>query len=150
MRAPSWWPSRGLWRHREFLRLWAAQIVSAFGSRITRTAIPVIAVALGLPATEIAVIAALQFGPAVLVALVAGGFVDRGRKRRMLVVADLVRAALVATLPIAAWTGTLGLGLLVTVAAGVGAASALFQIADHAYLPALIGRDQLVDGNAKL
>src|SRR2546423_516797 len=44
MRAPSWWPGGGLWRRREFLRLWAAQIVSAFGSRITRTALPVLAV----------------------------------------------------------------------------------------------------------
>jgi len=151
MPAPSWWPERGLWRHPEFLRLWAAQMVSAFGSRITRTALPILAVlALGRGDAALGVLAALQLGPAVAVALVAGGFVDRGSKRRILVAADLIRAALVGSLPVAAWLGHLTMAHIYVVAAGVGAATSLFRITDGAFLPALVGVAHLAEGNAKL
>jgi MFS family permease len=142
---------RGLWRHPDFLRLWAAQAISAFGSRITRTALPIIAVTtLGQPAVVLGVLAAMQLVPGVVLAMLAGGLVDRGRKRRILVTADLIRAALVASLTLAWALGTLSMLQVVIVGAGVGAASALFQITDLAYLPALIGRRRLVEGNAKL
>jgi Major Facilitator Superfamily len=151
MPAPTWWPEGGLWRHPEFLRLWAAQMVSAFGSRITRTALPILAVlALGRGDAALGVLAALQLGPAVAVALVAGGLVDRGAKRRILVAADLVRAVLVASLPIAAWLGHLTMIHIYVVAAGVGAATSLFRITDGAFLPALVGIPYLAEGNAKL
>lgn len=143
--------ARGLWRHADFLRLWAAQIVSAFGSRITRTALPVIAVTtLHESEAMLGVLAATQLIPGVILAMVAGGFVDRGRKRRILIAADLIRAALVASLTLAAAFGVLSIWQVVIVGASVGAASALFQITDVAYLPALIGRRQLAEGNAKL
>src|SRR5690348_1687787 len=142
---------RGLWRHPDFLRLWAAQAISAFGSRITRTALPIIAVTtLGQPAVVLGVLAAMQLVPGVVLAMLAGGLVDRGRKRRILVTADLIRAGLVASLTLAWALGTLSMVQVVIVGAGVGAASALFQITDLAYLPALIGRRRLVEGNAKL
>jgi predicted MFS family arabinose efflux permease len=142
---------RGLWRHADFLRLWAAQIVSAFGSRITRTALPIIAVStLEESALMVAVLAAIQLVPGVILAMVAGGFVDRGRKRRILIAADIARGVLVGSLTVAWELGFLSIAQVVIVGAGVGAASALFQITDVAYLPALIGRRQLVEGNAKL
>jgi MFS family permease len=141
----------GLWRHADFLRLWAAQAISAFGSRITRTALPIIAVTtLDQPEAMIGLLAALQLAPGVVLAMMAGGFVDRSRKRRILVAADLIRAALVASLTLAWALGALSMVQVVLVGAGVGAASALFQITDVAYLPALIGRRLLVEGNAKL
>jgi MFS family permease len=142
---------RGLWDHTDFLRLWAAQAISAFGSRITRTALPIIAVTtLGQPEAVLGVLAAMQLAPGVVLAMMAGGFVDRGGKRRILIAADLIRAALVASLTLAWALGALSMLQVVLVGAGVGAASALFQITDVAYLPALIGRRRLVDGNAKL
>jgi Transmembrane secretion effector len=142
---------RGLWRHADFLRLWSAQVVSAFGSRITRTALPIIAVTtLQQSEAVIGVLAAMQLVPGVILAMVAGGFVDRGRKRRILIAADLIRAALVASLTLAWALGALTMIQVVLVGAGVGAASALFQITDVAYLPSLIGRRLLVEGNAKL
>ncbi len=151
MPAPSWWPERGLWRHPEFLRLWAAQIVSAFGSRITRTALPVLAVlALSQGDTALGALSALTWGPAVAVALVVGGHVDRGSKRGILIACDLFRAALVASLPVAAWLGALTMVHVYIVAAGVGAASSLFRITDGAFLPVLVGTPHLADGNAKL
>src|SRR5262245_37631060 len=141
----------GLWGHADFLRLWAAQAISAFGSRITRTALPIIAVTtLGQPEAVIGVLAAMQLAPGVLLAMVAGGFVDRGRKRKILIAADVIRAALVASLTLSWAFGALTMLQVVVVGAAVGAASALFQITDVAYLPTLIGRRRLVEGNAKL
>lgn len=144
-------PPASLWRHPDFLRLWAAQAISAYGSRITRTALPIIAVkTLGEPESMLGVLAALQFAPGVALAVFAGGVVDRSRKRRVLIAADLVRAALVASLTLAWALGALSMLHVLLVGAGVGAASAVFQIADVAYLPALVGRGQLAEGNARL
>jgi MFS family permease len=144
-------PDRDLWHHAGFRRLWAAQAISAFGSRITRTALPIIAVTtLGQPEVIVGVLAAMQLAPGVVLAMIAGGFVDRGRKRQILIASDLIRAALVASLTLAWAIGALSMLQVVLVGAGVGAASALFQITDIAYLPVLIGRRQLASGNAKL
>ena len=70
---------RGLWGHPDFLRRWAAQAISTFGSRITRTALPIIAVVtLGEPESIVGALVALQLAPGVLLSVVSGGFVDRG------------------------------------------------------------------------
>ena len=132
--------------------MWSAQAVSAFGSRITRTALPIIAVVtLGESESMIGVLAAMQLMPGIAVAMMAGGLVDRGHKRRILIASDLIRAALVASLT-CAWAlhALSSMFHLIVVGAGVGAATALFQITDVAYLPQLIGRRHLVEGNAKL
>jgi MFS family permease len=142
---------RGLWDHANFLRLWAAQAVSAFGSRITRTALPIIAVTtLGESEAMIGVLGAMQLVPGIALAMVAGGVVDRGHKRRILIAADAIRAALVASLTVAWALHALGIAQVIGVGAGVGAATALFQITDVAYLPQLIGRRRLAEGNARL
>lgn len=145
------WPDTGLWRHRDFLALWGGQAVSALGSRITRTALPVIAVLAvdGSPA-ELGILAALSVAPGALVGLFLGGFIDRSNKRAILIASDLVRALLVAVIPILSWLDALAMAYLYAVAALVGAASSLFEITDNTYLPALIGVDQLAEGNAKL
>jgi len=145
------WPQGGLWREADFLRLWSAQAISALGSRITRTALPILAVlSIGAGADEVAVLSAVAVAPGVLVGLAIGGRVDRRAKRPLLIGADLVRAGLLLTLPLAAWLGRLGMGQLYLVAALCGAATTLFQIADNAYLPTLIGKDRLIEGNSKL
>jgi MFS family permease len=141
---------RNLWGHANFLRLWAAQAVSAFGSRITRTALPIIAVDLGQPESIFGVLGAMQLVPGIALAMVAGGVVDRGHKRRILIAADAIRAALVASLTVAWAFGALAMSQVVLVGAGVGAATALFQITDVAYLPQLVGKRRLAEGNARL
>jgi Na+/melibiose symporter-like transporter len=144
-------PRTGLWANRDFLRLWSAQAISAFGSRITRVALPIIAVAtLGESESIVGLLAAVSLAPGAILALFSGGFVDRGRKRRILVGADLVRAAIVISLTIAWAAGALTIAHVFAVGAIVGAASALFQIADIAYLPALLAKRELAEGNAKL
>lgn len=145
------WPDRGLWRHRDFLNLWAAQIVSAFGSRITRTAIPALAILLlAAPDGEVALLGALSVAPGVLTGLVAARFIDRVRKRPLLIATDLVRAVLVGSIPVAAWLGGLTMTHLYAVAFLTGAASALFQIADQSFLPSVVGRQAIAEGNTKL
>lgn len=141
----------GLWRHADFMRLWAAQALSAYGSRITRTALPVIAVTtLAQPEWVVSLLMAMQLGPGLLVALVAGGYIDRRRKRPILISADLVRAAAVGSLTLAWLFGFLSIVHVIAVGTVVGGASALFQITDNTYLPALITRRRLAEGNAKL
>jgi predicted MFS family arabinose efflux permease len=145
------WPSGGLWREADFLKFWSAQAISAIGSRITRTALPILAVVtIGASVEAVAMLSAIAMAPGVIVGLLMGGRVDRRAKRPLLIGADLVRAALLLTVPVAAWLGRLNMAQLYAVAALTGAATTLFQIADNAYLPALIGRDRLVDGNSKL
>jgi hypothetical protein len=144
-------PRTGLWRHADFMRLWSAQAISAFGSRITRTALPIIAVSeLDQAEVVVSLLMVSQLAPGILVGLTAGGFVDRNRKRPILVWADLVRAIAVASLTIAWLLGILSMFHVIVVGILVGGASALFQITDTAYLPGLIPREQLADGNSKL
>jgi Na+/melibiose symporter-like transporter len=135
----------------DFRKLWAAQAVSGFGARITREGLPMMAVmVLAASPGQLGVLAALSTAPALVVGLAAGGFVDRTRRRGVLIAADLVRAAVLLTLPVAAVLGVLNIWFVYGAAALVAGASVLFDIADHAYLPGLIQRDQLTDGNARL
>jgi predicted MFS family arabinose efflux permease len=144
-------PSGPLWRHAGFLRLWAAQTVSSFGARIAREGFAMTAI-LSIHATpaELGVLAALARGPGIVVGLAAGGFVDRTSRRQVMIGSDLARVALIFTVPLAAWWHVLAMMQLYLVAGLVGAAGVLFDIADHAFLPQLIDREFLLDGNAKL
>ena len=140
-----------LWRDRDFVRLWLAQSVSAFGARITREGLPITAIlTLGATAPQVGLLSALSYGPALLVGLAAGGFVDCSKRRGLMMGADLLRALVLITIPIAALLHMLTLPQLYVAAALVGAASVLFEIADHAYLPGLVSRDELVRANSSL
>src|SRR4051812_42036611 len=95
-------PRQGLWAHQDFLRLWSAQSISAIGSRITRTALPIIAIeVLKESETRVSLLWSIYLVPGLILALFAGGFVDRSRKRRILIAADLFRAACVASITVA-------------------------------------------------
>lgn len=145
-------PSRSaLWRHAGFMRLWSAQAISTFGARIARTGLPFAAViTVHAHPSALGVLAAMSTVPAVFVGLFSGGLVDRSRRRPLMICADLVRAAVLLLIPVAAIAGILSMTELYLAAIVVGGASVLFDIADHAYLPSLIGKGDLVEGNAKL
>src|SRR5262245_58325246 len=125
-----------------------AQAVSAVGSRITRTALPIIAISsLAASAPAVAILSAMTIAPGVVIAVFAGGMIDRAEKRPLLIAMDLVAAALLLTLPLAAIFGALSMVQLVLVAALTGAATAIFMLAKSAYLPRLIEVRDLVEGN---
>jgi MFS family permease len=144
-------PKSPLLRDRDFVRLWGAQTVSDFGARITREGLPMMAV-VGLAAapTQLGLLAALSSGAALVVGLAAGDFVDHTARRPILIAMDLVRAAILIVLPLAAWMGLLSMLQVYATAMLVAAASVLFDIADHAYLPGLVGVTRVTEANAKL
>lgn len=145
------WPSSGLWRHRDFLHLWAAQIVSAFGSRVTRTAFPALAITvLAASDGEVAFLGALALLPAVVIGLAASTFIDRVRRRPLMIACNLVAAATLLSIPFAAWAGMLSMLQIYAVAMIAGGAATLFALADQTLLPDLVGREHLEEGNAKL
>jgi MFS family permease len=144
-------PARSLWASPDFLKLWTAQTISELGSRITREGIPLTALlVLHAGAAQMGLLSALG-GAAVLVfGLVAGVWVDRVRRRPILIAADLGRAAVLASIPAAALAGALGMGQLYAVAAAAGVLTVFFDVAYQSYLPALVERDQILVGNSKL
>lgn len=140
-----------LWNNPDFLRLWAAQGLSAIGTRFTREGLPIIAaLSLGATAMDLGLLVALSALPGVLLSPFVGAWIDRTRRRRVLIMADLVRAAALVSLPMAAWYDAITIGQVMGVATIVALFSMVFQTADNAYLPSVIEQDQLLEGNAKL
>jgi len=141
---------RGLWGHRDFLLLWSAQGVSAVGSRITRTALPMAAIlAVGASAWDLGWLAVALSLPGVLVAWLAGGFVDRHRRRPLLIATDVIRAAALLAIPLAWLAGALSFALLCSVALVTGLCTVLFNLADHVFITDLVARRRLADANGK-
>src|SRR5215211_7672078 len=102
-----------LWRNADFLRLWSAQTISQFGSQITALALPLVALlVLDVSAFQVAVLTAVEWLPWLLVSLPAGAWVDRMRRRPVLILADLGRGAALLSIPIAYWLDVLTLGQL--------------------------------------
>jgi predicted MFS family arabinose efflux permease len=140
-----------LWRHADFLKLWAAQSVSGFGARAAREGLPMTAVVLlKAPPEAMGSLAALGLGAWAVVGLAAGALADRLPKRGLLVGADLGRALVMLVIPAIALWGRLTVVEIGLAMAAMSALTVVFDVADHAYLPSLIGRGQLTDGNARL
>src|SRR3970282_369752 len=94
------WPTGGLWRHADFVKLWSAQTISQFGSQVGQLALPLAAIiVLDATAFEVAALGTIEFLPFILFTLPAGVWVDRMRRRPILIGGDLGRAALLATVP---------------------------------------------------
>jgi MFS family permease len=140
-----------LWHHHDFRQLWAAETVSQVGTQVTMVALPLLAVTL-LHATpfQMGVLTALETLAFLVVGLPAGAWVDRWRRKRVLVTGDLVRAVAFGSLPLAAALGVLTLGQLYVVALLAGTATVFFDVGYQSYLPSLVDRAQIVDGNSKL
>jgi MFS family permease len=140
-----------LWSHPDFLKLWVGQTVSKLGSVVTRTALPLVALlTLGAGPLELAYVVISQSLAVLVVGLVAGAWVDRLRRRPILIATDVIRAALLFSVPVAQALGVLGLEQLYAVAFLEGCLATLFQSAYPAYVPSLIGVDRVVEGNARL
>ncbi len=140
-----------LWRNGNFVHLWGAATVSTFGSLVTRTALPFTAILLlDASPTDIGVLRIAELLPGFLIGLVAGAWVDRLRRKPILIATDLGRALLIVTIPLAALLGWLGLGQLYVIAALVSVLSVFFDVAYQSFLPSLVRNDELVGANSKL
>jgi MFS family permease len=146
-----WRPSGGLWEHADFLKLWSGQSISEFGSQVSLLAIPLLA-AIELHASpfEFSLLGVAGFVPFILFALPAGAWVDRLRRRPILLVGDGARALLLAVIPVLWATHTLRMWHLLVLQFVIGIFTVFFDVAYQSYLPSLVDREQLVEGNSKL
>ena len=143
--------SRSLLRHRDFVKLWTAETISVFGSQISLLALPLIAATtLNVTPFEFGLLGAIEFLPFILLSLPAGVWVDRLRRRPIMIVGDLVRAVALLSVPIAFALGGLTIWQLYIVGFINGCATVFFDVAYQSYLPAVVDRDQIIDGNSKL
>src|SRR5690242_3741476 len=149
--APPPAPKGSLWRDRNFLTLWSGQALSQFGAQITELAIPVLAV-LMLDATEweVGVLNAAQVAAFLVVGLPAGAWIDRMRKRRVMIWADAIRAVALATLPVLALLGMLQIWHMIVVALIMGVATVFFDVSYQSIIPSLVRTNQIAEANGKL
>ncbi len=142
---------RSLWRHRDFMSLWVGQTVSEVGSSVTTVALPLVAVVLLHASTfEVGLLSAASTACFLLVALPAGMVVDRVAKRWLMLSCDLARMVIIGSVAVAAAFHVLSMGQLFAVALLSGLGTVFFDVAYQSYVPSLIERDQLHEGNGKL
>ena len=141
----------GLWRHRDFMSLWGAETISQFGSQVSFLALPIVAISVLEESTfEVAALTSVTFVPFLLFTLPAGVWVDRLRRRPILVLGDLGRAVVLLSVPVAYWADALTIWQLYAVGFVTGTCTVLFDVAYQSYVPSLVGRGQLVEANSKL
>lgn len=140
-----------LWHHADFLKLWAGETVSLVGSQVTTLALPLTAVIL-LKATsvQLGLLYAAGFAPFLFLTLFAGVWIDHRRRRPILLVTNIGRAVLLSLIPVLALMGWLRIEYLYVIAVLVGCLTVLFYLAFQAFLPILVQREHLVEGNSKL
>jgi Arabinose efflux permease len=141
----------GLWLHGDFLKLWTGETVSVFGDMVGNSALAFTAVlVLHANALQIGLMAAVHLVPDVFLGLVAGVWVDRLRKRPLMIIADVGRFASLLTIPIAYAFDVLTIGQLFVVSFSVGTFEILFDVSYQAYLPTLVEKDNILEGNSKM
>ncbi|MET8585556.1 MFS transporter [Streptomyces collinus] len=143
--------SPSIWHHREFLLFWSGQTVSEIGSQVTVLALPLVAV-VGLDASafQVGLLSAAETSAYLLVALPAGAIVDRVAKRSLMITCNFALLLVIGSVPLAHALGVLTLAQLYAVALISSVLSVGFAVAYQSYLPLLLDRDQLMDGNSKL
>ncbi|MBO0783960.1 MAG: MFS transporter, partial [Ktedonobacteraceae bacterium] len=143
--------SRTLWFHTEFLKLWIGQSISSFGTAITTLALPLTAVVfLHATPSQMGILSAALTLPALLMSLFFGVWIDRMRRRPVLIAADLGRMVLLGLIPLAAWLGLLHIEEMYIIGLFVGVLTVLFDIAITSFLPSVVSQKGLVEGNSKL
>lgn len=143
--------SSSLWRNTDFRNLWASVVISTYGSLLRGSAMIYAAIfLLHAPPADIGILRLAELIPAFVTGLVAGVWVDRLRRRPVLIGADLLRAAVLVTVPLAAWLGVLSFPHLLLTAAIVSALSVFFDVAYEAFLPSLLPNRSLIEANSKI
>ncbi|MFE5120802.1 MFS transporter [Streptomyces sp. NPDC056669] len=138
-------------RHRDFRLLWCGETAGKYGAAVTGVAMPLIAVTtLHADTFEVGLLTAASWAPWLVIGLPAGAWVDRWRRRPVMLAAAAASLVLFAGVPVAAWCGLLSIPLLLTVALLTGTAAVFFQTAYSAYLAGLLDPEDQPEGNAKL
>jgi MFS family permease len=141
----------GALANRDFAKLWAGQSVSLIGTQVTTFTMPLVAVlTLHAPVFDVGVLYALRFVPVVILSLFAGVWLDRRRRRPVLITCALGNAVLIGLVPLSAVTGWLTIGLLYAVTTGAGTLSMVFDVGALTYIPSLVDRQELTDANSKI
>ncbi len=141
----------GLWRHRDFLSLWGAETISQFGTQVSLLALPLVAIiVLEESAFKIAALTSVEFLPFLLFTLPAGVWVDRLRRKPILVLGNVGRAVALLSVPVVYWVGGLTIWQLYVVGFAIGVCTVFFDVAYQSYIPALVGREDVVEANSKL
>ncbi len=142
---------RSLIHHRDFRYLWGGDALGQLGAQLTGFVLPIFAVS-HLDATEwqMGALNAAETAAFLLLSLPAGAWVDRMRKRRVLVAADLARATILSVVVVAALTGHASMALIIGAAVVISTFSLFFDVAHQSYVPGLVGLDHVVEGNSKL
>ncbi|ELS56298.1 MFS transporter [Streptomyces viridochromogenes] len=140
-----------LWRHADFRNLWLGLTASMFGAKVMAVALPLIAaVSLNTSPFEMGLLVAAETLPYLFVSLFAGVWLDRSAKRPILVLTDVVRAAVLLVVPIGWAADFLSFPLLLTISLAVGVCTVVSDIGSASYLPLLVERKDLIEGNSKL
>jgi len=145
---PIWRWMGSVGKRPDFRRLWLASTGSAIGTYVTAIALSLVAVkTLNATAWQIGTLQIATTAPSFLIGLAAGAWVDRLRRRPLMIACDLIRAVTLIAIPLAAWLGALSMPRLIAAAALLAVASLFFEIADRSMLPSVVGRDELVNAN---
>jgi len=144
-------PPVALWRNPEFLKLWLGRTVSSVGTQVSRLAIPLTAInVLGASPAQMGLLQAAGTAPPLILGLFVGVWIDRVRRRPILVAADLGRALLLGSIPLLFGLGRLRMEHLIAVSLLTAVLTLCFDVAATSFIPTFIPRAQLVDGNSKL
>ena len=142
---------RDLWRRPMFRRFWIGESFSFLGSQVTDLALPLTAVLLlGATADQMGILSATWFLPYLVFGLPAGVWIDRMRRRPILIGLDLVAATTLLIVPVAAWAGFLRIELLYVVSFILGSTVVIFVVAYQSFIPTLVGRADIAEANAAL
>jgi len=140
-----------LWRHADFLKLWTGETVSVFGSQVTLLAVPTVAILiLHAGPFQVGLLSALEFLAFPTLGLVAGVYADRLRRRPIMIACDLGRMLALGSIPLAFVLNLLTLEQLYVVALLTGIFTVFFDVSYQSYLPVLVDRPNLIEGNTKL
>lgn len=143
--------SRSVWRNPTYLRLWFGETLSQTGEQVGTFAIPVLAVlVLDATAQEVGLLSAAETLAFLVIGLPVGAWVDRMRKRRVMMAADLVRALALASIPLLWWLGLLQIWYLYVVGAVVGGATVFFDVTYQSYVPRIVPSRQVTAANSGL
>jgi Na+/melibiose symporter-like transporter len=141
----------GILANRDFVKLWAGETVSLVGTQVTQFTMPLVAIlTLNAQVFEVGVLNALRFVPVIVVALFAGVWLDRRRRRPVLIACALGNAVLIGLVPLSSAAGFLSIGLLYVVATAAGTLTVVFDVGALSYVPFLVERRHLTESNSKL